>query len=85
MITPKQAEVLAHQTLEDYVNKCGCENTQDVANVLMKLASMCGLGMCAVVGRGESVDRMRQTADHIAKAQAGVHWKVETITKGTLQ
>lgn len=85
MITPKEAEVLAHQTLEAYVNKCGCKNTRDVANVLMKLASMCGLGMCAVVGREESVDRMQQTTDYIAKAQAGKHWKVETIKKGSIQ
>lgn len=85
MITPKEAEVLAHQTLEEFVNKCGCMNTQDVANVLMKLASMCGLGMCAVVGRDEAVDRLQQTTDYVAKAQAGKHWKVETITKGFIQ
>lgn len=79
MITPKESEVLAHQTIQDYVNKCGCDTEQDVANVLMKLASMCGLGICAVVGREEAASRMQGTADHIAKSQQGVHWKQERM------
>lgn len=85
MITPKEAEVLAHQTLEEFVNKCGCMNTQDVANVMMKLASMCGLGMCAVVGRDEAVDRMQQTTDYIAKAQAVKNWTIKTTRKEFIQ
>jgi hypothetical protein len=85
VISPGQAEKLAHALVENYINKCGCENTQDVANALMKLASMCGLGMCAVVGRAESVQRLRETADYIAKAQAGVNWKVETPKTGFIQ
>lgn len=79
MITPKEAGVLAHQTLEDFVNKCGCKDTQDVANVMMKLVSMCGLGMCAAVGRDEAVDRLQQTTDYIAKAQAGKHWTIQKV------
>lgn len=85
MITPKEAEVMAHQTVEDYVNKCGCMNTEDVANVLMKLASLCGLAMCAVVGRDEAVDRLQGTTNYIAKAQAGKHWNAGMVTKGFVQ
>lgn len=79
MITAQQADQLANKTIEDYVNACGCRNEQDVANVLMKLASMCGLGMCAVVGHGEATNRMRGTAEYIATTQAGKNWKRETV------
>ena len=79
MITAQQAEHLANKTIEDYVNACGCRNEQDVANVLMKLASMCGLGMCAVVGQPEAASRMQGTADYIGAALAGQNWKRETV------
>lgn len=79
MITPQQADELANKTIEDYVNACGCRDKQDVANVLMKLASMCGLGMCAVVGQPEAVSRLQGTTDYIAKSQAGKNWKQETV------
>jgi hypothetical protein len=79
MIDSKSAEALAQQFMQDYVNKCDCKTQQDVANVLMKLTSMCGLGMCAVVGRAEAVSRLEGTAQYIAKAQAGVNWKKETV------
>ncbi len=72
-----EVEPLAQQAMQDYVKACGCNSTQDVANVLMKLVSMCGLGMCATVGQGEAVDRLQGTTDYIAKAQDGVHWKME--------
>lgn len=77
MITPQQAEELANQTVQDYVNACGCEDEQDVANVLMKLSSMCGLGMCAVVGHVEAVDRLQGTTDCIAGSK--VNYKRETV------
>jgi hypothetical protein len=79
VITPKEAEALATKTVQDYVNACGCGNKQDVANALMKLASMCGLGMCAVVGQPEAVSRLQGTTNYIAKTQAGKNWKQETV------
>jgi hypothetical protein len=66
MITATEAEALAQKTMQEYINACGCDTEQDVANVLMKLASMCGLGMIAVVGVSEAAARMQGTADHIA-------------------
>jgi hypothetical protein len=77
MLTAEQAELLAQQRMQDYVNACGCETHEDVANVLMKLVSMCGLGMCAVVGQEEAVARLQGTTDYIATTQAGVHWRSE--------
>jgi len=79
VIKPKEAEKLANKTVEEYVNSCDCKNEQDVANVLMKLASMCGLGMCAVVGQKEAVDRMQGTTNHIAKNEGIADWKRSTV------
>lgn len=79
MITAKQAEELANQTVADYVNACGCNDMQDVGNALMKLASMCGLAMCATVGHADAVARLQGTTDYIAKSQSGKNWKQETV------
>lgn len=77
MITQQEAEALAQSTIQDYVAKCGGDSAEDVANVLMKLASMCGLGMCATVGHNEAVARLEGTAAYIAKSQEGVNWTME--------
>ena len=77
MITPQEAESLAHKTVQDYVNACKCDSVQDFGNALMKLVSMCGLGMCATVGQDEAVARLEGTAAYVAKTQAGKHWHVE--------
>lgn len=58
MITPQEAEKRAHELIEQYVNAASCDTIEDVANVLMKLASLTGLAMAAVVGRDEAVGRM---------------------------
>jgi hypothetical protein len=77
MLKPQQAELLANTLVQQYVNKCDCQTPEDVANALMKLASMCGLAMCAVVGRDESVARLQGTADYISSTEAGRNWRVE--------
>lgn len=79
MLNPKQAEQLAQQAIQDYVKQCGCDTHEDVANVLMKLASMCGLGMCAVVGQPDAVARLQGTTDYIARTQAGKNWTKEAL------
>lgn len=68
MITPEEAEKRAHDVIEKFVNDAGCEHTGDVANVLMKLASMCGLAMVAVVGRSEASARMVSVAANTSHA-----------------
>lgn len=65
MITQAIAEKLAINVVQDYVNQCDCETNEDVANVLMKLASVCGISICAVVGKHEAVARMEGTAEFI--------------------
>lgn len=79
MITPNEAEVLAQQFVKDYVSACRCDTPQDVGNVLMKLVSMCGLGMCATVGQIDAVARLEGVVAYIAKTQAGKNWRTERV------
>ena len=74
MLTPKKAEQLASKILEDYVNACECKDEQDVANVLMKLVSLCGLAMCAVVGQKEAIERMQGTTNYISRKENSASW-----------
>lgn len=69
MITAKEAEKRAHALIENYVNGAGCGSTEDIANVLMKLASMAGLAMAAVAGREEAVARMNACTVNVASAE----------------
>ena len=77
MITPQEAEALAQKAMQDYVNACKCETVQDAGNALMKLVSICGLGMCATVGPAEAVQRLEGTAAYISKTQEGKNWRSE--------
>jgi hypothetical protein len=75
MITPHEADGLAKRMVTEYINTCECDTEQDVANVLMKLSSMCGMTMCAVVGHEEAFARMDGTAKYIKAAGANIVWK----------
>ena len=79
MITPKEADKLAQEALQDYVNKCQCESDQDAANVIMKMTSLCGMAMCALVGHAEAVERMVDTTEYVNQTQAGKTWKRATV------
>ncbi len=77
MLNPNEAEIIAQDYMQKYVNECKCDTKEDVANVLMKLMSMCALGMCATVGKNDAVERIRGTAAYIETTQAGKNWQVE--------
>ena len=79
MIKPDEAQVLAQKLMQDYVAACGSATQEDVGNVLMKLVSVIGLGMCATVGQAEAVMRLQGTAAHIAKPQFAGPWRKETV------
>lgn len=81
MITPKDAEKLAQKTMQDYVEQCKCNSNEDVANVLMKLVSMCGLGMCAVSGREDAVSRLQGATNYIATTQEGTNWVRQPVNR----
>lgn len=77
MVTQQEAEALAQTAMQNYIKQCGCDSVRDVGNALMKLVSMCGLGMCATVGQGEAVEILEGAAAYIAKTQAGKNWRSE--------
>lgn len=79
MIKPSEAEALANALIQDYVKACDCATQEDVGNVLMKLVSVAGLGMCATVGQAEAVARLEGTAAHIAKPQYSKPWTKATV------
>jgi|LakMenE18May11ns_1017448.scaffolds.fasta_scaffold8374605_2 hypothetical protein len=76
LITSREAEILAKQAMTDYVNSCHCQNQVDVANVLMKLVSVCGVGMVATVGHSDAVARMQGATDYISENVSPTPWKV---------
>lgn len=79
VVKPDEAERLAQAFMESYVAMCDCATQEDVGNVLMKLVSVAGLGMCAVVGQAEAVARLEGTAAHIAKPQYSKPWTKESL------
>ena len=69
MISPEEAEKLATEKIQDYVNACGCINTDDVGNVLIKLLSITGQAILATQGQDKAVAIIEGTAKLIAKPQ----------------
>jgi len=79
MITADQAEKLAHDTVEAYINKCGCKTVEDVGRVLMKLASMTGLALVATQGQAEAVTIVESVKLHIAKPKYAGKVRMERL------
>lgn len=77
MVTPKEAEILAQQAIQTYLNSCHLQTPTDAGNALMKLCSVAGLMMCATVGQQEAVARLEGTAAFIAQHQFSGPWKME--------
>lgn len=67
MITPDEAEKLAHSTLEKYINSCNCGTAEDVGKVLLKLLSMTGLALNAMQGQANAVAAIESVALHVGK------------------
>ena len=83
MITPSEADVLAEKAVNEYLSACGPQTREDAGNALMKLASMCGLCMCAIVGNEDAVDRLNGTVKRISRAQEGVDWAMKSNASRT--
>lgn len=83
MITPSEADALAEKVINEYLSACGPKTREDAGNALMKLASMCGLCMCAIVGKEDAVDRLNGTVERISRAQDGVNWAVKSNASRT--
>lgn len=79
MITPDEAEALATTAMQEYIIACECNSREDIANVLMKLVSVCAVGMAAAVGRDEAADRLIGTANFIATTMQAKPWTMEKM------
>lgn len=77
MISQAEAEDLARKHLQEYVNACNCNTTEDVGNVLMKLVSVAGIAMIAVEGHETAVSRLVGTAEYIARPEHAKVWNME--------
>ena len=76
MVTQAEAELLAKDAIQNYLNACRLQTVEDAGNALMKLVSVAGVTMCATLGQDEAVARMEGTAAFIAKQNFG-QWKME--------
>lgn len=65
MITPAQAEDLARIYMMDYINQGDCANEQDIANMTLKLMSVCSVALCAALGRKVAVELVSFMAQNI--------------------
>lgn len=76
MVTQSEAEMLAREAIQKYLNDCRLQTIEDAGNALMKLLSVAGVIMCATIGKDEAVERLEGTAAFIAKQDFG-QWKME--------
>lgn len=79
MITPEAAEDLARKHMQDYVAACGCNTVEDVGNVLLKLASVTGVGIVATQGQEVAVAVIQGVAKHLQKPQFSKRWTMGTV------
>jgi hypothetical protein len=77
MVIEQLAEILAAAAVQKYVKACKCATQDDVANSLMKLVSIVGIGMCVTMGHANAVARLQAATDYIKTTQAGKKWKCE--------
>lgn len=77
MVTQQEAEQLAQQAIQSYLNACKLQTVEEAGNALMKLVSVAGVMMCAAVGQDDAVARLEGTAAFVAKKEFSGPWKVE--------
>jgi hypothetical protein len=79
VIKPADAEKLATQKIQEYVNACGCLTVEDVGNVLMKLLSTTGQALIATQGQDTAVAMLEGTARHLAKPAFSKPFVMQTV------
>ncbi|MGJ7544594.1 hypothetical protein [Variovorax sp. LT1R16] len=67
MVTPAEAERLARDAVQNYANACNLQTTEDAGNALMKLVSVAGITMSALVGADEAAARLEGTAEFVRR------------------
>ena len=68
MVKHDEAEKLAIEKVNEYLQACGCEAPLDISRALMKLASVSGCMMVAATGQEDGIRRMKNTANFIEKS-----------------
>jgi hypothetical protein len=74
MVTQEQAEELARQHVQEYVNSCGCLTVEDIGNVLLKMLSVTAVSIAATNGKHTAVSMLLGTAGFIEKQPD--NWKM---------
>lgn len=73
MVTPQEAEELAHATVELYLNKCQPQNMDDAFKVLIKLFSMAGIALVANGGKERALNVASDTIQNMSRPDIRVH------------
>lgn len=79
MITAHEAEDLATQKVQEYVNACRCDSIEDVGKALLKLLSVSGQAAVATQGQSNAVAMVESVAKHIAKPIFSAPYKCERV------
>ena len=75
MVSQEQAELLARDAIQTYCNACHLQTAKDAANALMKLVSVAGVTMAAIVGADEAAERLTGTGEFVRRNAR--HMKME--------
>ncbi len=67
MVTQEQAEKLATQHLQEYVNNCGCLTVEDIGNVLLMMISVAAVSIAATNGPDTAINVLVGAAAFIEK------------------
>lgn len=66
--TPSEAEDLAKKAVGDYLTACRMQDGENIANYLMKLASVAGVLMSCAEGSESAAQRLEGTAAFLRKS-----------------
>lgn len=69
MITPTECCQLSRETVKDFINHCGCRDTNDIRRVLTNLIGMASHAMIATNGLDAALQVLTNTHEHLQKTK----------------
>lgn len=69
MITPTECSQLSRETVKDFIDTCGCRDTDDIRRVLTNLISMASHAMVATNGLEAALQALTNTHQHLQKTK----------------
>lgn len=69
MITPAECCQLSRETVRDFINHCGCRDTDDIRRVLINLIGMASHAMIATNGLDAALQALTNTHEHLQKTK----------------